>query len=202
MAVISRLPPAVLPAAGAALGLCGGLLMIRWPEGPGAVAALALWTGVTLAAGERGLARWFPKLPLSGSLIAAMTILVRWYALISLHSPAGRLLVSVAAALAIAQSASVLLAWISPPGDEGAVRRYADLGMPAVAAASVQGIAAAVLLGMPAAVVVALAAYVFIRLASWFLEWRFGGARVADVEAHRVLAETGVLFLMASMSPR
>jgi hypothetical protein len=202
MAVISRLPFAALPAAGAVLGLCGGLLIVVLPEGTGALAALALWTGITWAEGERGLSRWFPKLPLSGSLISAMTILLRWYALISLHSPTSRLLLAAAATLAIGQAASVVLAWISPPADDAALRRFANLTIPAALAAMLQGIAAAFFFGFPLALALIMTAYLFIRLASWFFNWRFGGVRASDVEANRVLVETAVLFLLASVASR
>ena len=199
MAVISRLPPAVWPAAGAALGLCGGLLIVGLPQGPGAIAALVLWTAVTFAAGERGLAKWFPKLPLSGSLIAALTILVRWYALISLHVLSFRILLAVAAALAISQAAAVVLAWIAPPADEAALRRFANLTIPAALIAFAQGLIAAGVFGFPLVIAVLMLAYLFIRLAEWFFHWRFGGLRMQDVDAIRVLVETAILVFLASL---
>jgi hypothetical protein len=199
MAVISRLHPAAWPAAGALLGLCGGLLIVGLPQGPGAIAALVLWTATTLAAGERGLAKWFPRLPLSGSLIAALTILVRWYALISLQVLGLRIMLAVAAALAIAQSAAVVLAWVSPPADEAALRRFANLTIPAALIALAQGFIAAWVFGFPLVIAVVMLAYLFIRLAEWFFGWRYGGLRLGDVEALRVLVETAILVFLASL---
>ena len=194
-----RFPAALLPIIGALFGLCGGLCILVLPKGPGAVAAVTLWTAGTLAAGERGLARWFTKLPLFGSLIGGVTILVRWYALISLHSPSNRMLCSVTASLAIAQAATVALAWVSRPADDAAVKRLAPLTTNAAVIAMALGALALWPFPMPVPVVLGLAAYLSVRLVSWYAAWRFGGVRASDLEAHRVILETACLALLASL---
>jgi cobalamin synthase len=172
--------------------------MIVLPRGPGAIAALALWTAVTMAEGERGIAQWFPKLPLFGSLLAASTILVRWYALISLATPSRRILAGAAIALAASQAAAVAFGWISRPADEEAVRRLAKLTSAGAIVAMVEGVAALVLCGLQLGPVIAMVLYLLIRVTGGFVRWRFGGLRGRDLEAYRVLAETVALALMAS----
>lgn len=201
MAVSALFPAAIQPLIGALLGLCGGVCILMLPKGPGAVAALALWTAATLASGERGITRWFTKLPLFGSLLAGITILVRWYALISLHSPTKRMLLAVAGSMAIARSAMVAVAWVSRPADDQAVGRLKALTTTATLIAMAQGAALALVFPMSAAVALALAAYLVVRLVSWFTAWRYGGIRVQDLEANRVLAETLCLALLASIPP-
>ncbi len=180
------------------MGFCGGALIILLPRGPGAIAALILWTAATLAAGERGFARWFPKLPLFGSLLAASTILVRWYSLMSLSSSDRRVLASSAIALAAAQAATVAFGWTSHPADEPAVQRLSRITTTRAVVAVLQGLVALALIGAQIGAVIGIVLYLLIRLIGGLARWRFGGARGLDLEAYRVLAETAALMIMAS----
>lgn len=202
MAVSGRLPAVLLPVLGALLGLSGGLLILLLPRGPGAIAALALWTGVTLAQGERGMARWFSRLPLFGSLLAACTVLLRWYSLISLHSPPRPMFAAVIVALMLGQVASVALAWVSRPVDDGAFRRLSKLTTTAAIIALAQGAVAAAWFGPRVGSVLAMGVYLLVRLAEWLLQCRYGGVRALDLEALRVTVETGVLMFVSSENIR
>jgi hypothetical protein len=180
----ARIPAVLAPVFGAVLGLCGGALIVVLPRGPGAIAALGLWTAATMGEGERGIAGWFPRLPLFGSLLGASTILVRWYALISLAAPS--------------QAAAVAFGWISRPADEEAVRRLSKLTSAGAIVAVAEGIGALVLCGLQLGPVIGMVLYLLIRATGGFVKWRFGGVRGRDLEAYRVLAETLALALMAS----
>lgn len=197
--MIAKLPWIVTPLAAAVLGLLGGVLMVVLPRESGAVVALALWTAVTLAAGERGLSHLFPKLRLFGGLLAACTILLRWYALLSLATTTGWLLTAIVAALTAAQAASVALAWVSPPADPSAVSRIAGLTTTVAIAAMAQGAAAVALLGPRLGVLVIVGSYLLVRIGSAFFKWRFAGVRGSDIETFRVLCETALLVLLASL---
>src|SRR5690348_11142966 len=104
-----------VPLAAAALGAAGALFVLFLPHGVGATAAVVFWTLAILARGERGIARWFPRLPIFGSLLAACTLLIRWYALASLRG----LTVLLAAIVAheLAAAGAIALAWLARPVD-------------------------------------------------------------------------------------
>jgi hypothetical protein len=199
MAVSARLPAVLQPVLGALLGLCGWGLIVILPEGPGAVAALLVWTAVTLAEGERGFARWFPRLPLLGTLLAGCTILVRWYALISLQTSSRRLAVGIVAAMTMGPAASIALAWVSRPVDDAAVRRLSVLTTPAALIAIGEGLVAALMCGPRKGIVLTLVAWLLLRLVSYITQWRFRGVRGWDVDAFRVLVETVGLAVIASL---
>jgi hypothetical protein len=195
MALSSRLPAPLVPLSGALLGVFGYGLIALLPRGPGAVAALAMWTAATLAEGERGLARWFPRLPLSGSLLAFCTILVRWYALMSLQLAPG-----IVAAMALGPAASVALAWVSRPVDDAAFRRLSVLTAPQAAIAMAEGAAMTLFCGVRTGIVLVLVTWLLLRGAAALENWRWGGVRGSDLEAFRVLVETGSLTLLAIMA--
>ncbi len=197
--MIAKLPWILTPLAAAALALLGGILMIVLPREAGAVVCLALWTAVTMASGERGLADLFPKLRLLGGLLAACTILLRWYALLSLATSTGWLLTTIVAALTAAWAASAGLAWVSPPVDPPAVARVAGLTTTVAIAVMAQGAVAAAVLGPRLAVLVIVGSYLLVRLGSAFFKWRFAGIRATDIDAFRVVCETALLVLLASV---
>jgi cobalamin synthase len=199
MAVSGRLPAVLQPVVGALSGLCGWGLIVILPQGPGAVAALLLWTAVTLGEGERGFANWFPRLPLFGTLLAGCTILVRWYALISLQTSSRRLAVGIVAAMTLGPAASVALAWVSRPVDDGALRRLSVLTTPTALIGIGEGVVAALLCGPRIGVVLALVAWLLIRLVSYVAQWRFRGVRGQDLDAFRVVVETVALVVIASL---
>lgn len=175
------------------------MLILLLPRGSAEVAAVLLWTAVTLARGERGIARWFPRLPLFGSLIAAITILIRWYALESLHWYPRQMLASVVACLAMGQASAIALEWISRPVDETAFQRLLGIDTRGAVIAMCEGAAAAFLLGIPLGIATILTAYVLIRVVAWFTAMRCGGIRGLDPDALRVLFETTSLAVLAGV---
>lgn len=199
MAVSERLPAAVQPLAGAVLGLCGCAFVLLLPRGPGAVAAVILWTAVTLAKGERGFARWLPKLPLFGTLLAGCTILLRWYSLISLQGSPARLVTGVVAAMALGPAASVTLAWISRPVDQPAFQRLSVLSTPEAVTAIAEGVAASVACGLQVGSMLIISGYLLVRLMAGFVNWRFAGVRGSDLDACRVVVDTIALVLVSSL---
>jgi hypothetical protein len=200
MAVSARFPPIFQPAAGALAGLCGYALMMLLPRGPGAIAALVLWTAITLAAGERGFARWFPKLPLFGSLLAACTLLLRWYALIWLARLPHLSPLAIVAALALGPAAMIGFAWVSRPADELAFARLLPLTTWEALVAMAEGVAAAFLCGVRVGTVLVLVAWLLFRIVSWYVDLRFGGVRNSDLEGYRILVETASLMLVSSLA--
>lgn len=200
MAVNARFPPIFQPAAGALAGLCGYALIMLLHQGPGAIAALVVWTAITLAAGERGLAGWFPKLPLFGSLLAGCTILLRWYSLIALAKLPHISGWAIAAALALGPAAMLALEWVSRPADESAFARLAPLTTPEALVAIGEGLVAAFVCGIRIGVVLVLTAWILLRLVSWVVNYRFGGVRASDLEACRILVETAALMLISSLA--
>ena len=200
MAVSARFPPIFQPVTGALAGLCGYGLMMLLPQGPGAIAALVFWTLVTLAAGERGFARWFPKLPLFGSLLAGCTVLLRWYALISLARWPHLSPLALVAALTLGPAAMLGLAWVSRPADERALSRLAPLTTTQALVAVGEGILAALLCGVRIGTVLVLTAWLLFRVVSWYVNRRFGGVRGSDLEAYRILVETAALMLISSLA--
>lgn len=201
MAVSERFPAFVQPLIGAVLGLCGAGLIIGFRRGPGAVAALVLWTAASLATGERGFARWFPKLPRFGMLMAGCTILLRWYSLISLETSVARLTTSVIAAMTLGPAASVALAWLSRPVDTPAFKKLARLSSPAAIVAVVEGTAAAMACGLRMGALLTLSTYLLLRLVSGFVNWRYGGIRASDLDGFRIVVETSALVILSSMRP-
>ncbi len=199
MAVSARLPVVLQPVVGALLGLCGWGLIAVLPQGPGAVAALALWTAATLGAGERGFARWFPKLPLFGTLLAGCMILVRWYALISLQTSGRRLGVGIIAALTLGPAAAVALAWTSRPVDDDAFRRLLPVTTATACVVIAEGVVAALWCGLRIGLVLALVAWLLLRLVLYFTQWRVGGVRGRDLDGFRVLVETASLTVLSSL---
>ncbi len=198
MAVSERFPAVLQPLFGALIGLCGAALIVWLPGGPGAIAALVLWTAVTFARGELGFSRWFPKLPLFGTLLAACTILVRWYALISLQNGA-RLLPAVAVATTLGPAAAIALGWVSRPVDDAAFRRLSRLNTQWAVVAIAEGIAAAALCGIRVGLVLVLVCWLVLRLVLWVGRWRIGGVRGSDLEATRVVVETISLVVLSSL---
>ncbi len=191
MAVSALLPAAVQPLAGAILGVAGYVLMRDLPGGPGVVAALFLWTAFTLAQGERGFARWLPALPMLGTLLGFCTLLLRWYALISLsHRP-----LAILAAMTLGPSASVALAWVSPPADEAAFRRSARLSTPAALIAIAEGVLASLACGLRLGSILIALSYLLVRMASASLQRSVGGVRGSDRESFRITVETMALAL-------
>lgn len=198
MAVSARFPEFIQPLFGALLGACGAGLILLLPRGPGAVAALALWTAATLARGELGFSRWFPKLPLFGTLLAGCTILLRWYSLISLEN-AGRLWLPVIAAMALGPASAIALGLVSRPVDDAAFERLSRLTTLTAAVAIVEGCAAALLNGIRIGLVLALLCWIVLRIIAYLAEWRHRGVRGSDLEATRVVAETVSLVVLASL---
>ncbi len=188
-----------MPLAAAILGACGCLLIVALPRGPGAIAALALWTGATLARGERGLARWIPRFPPFGSLLAACTILVRWYALISLENAPDRLWTGVIAAMTLGSAASIALSWISRPVDDAAFHRLSPLTTPVALTGIAEGVVATLLCGPRIGSVLVLSAYVLLRVVAAFTNMRNGGIRGSDLEGLRVITETTALTIAAGL---
>lgn len=169
------------------------------PHGPGAVAAVVLWTAVTRAAGERGIAGWFPRLPLFGTLLAGCTVLIRWYALISLQTSSQRLAAGAIAAMTLGPAASVILGWVSRPVDQAAFERLSVLTITQTVVASAEGLITALLCGPRIGIVLTLLAWLLIRLVSYGTQWRLGGVRGRDLAALRVLVETAALVVIASL---
>jgi hypothetical protein len=185
---------AIEPLAGAAIGLCGYGLMLAIPGSPGAVAALAFWTVMTLARGERGFAHWLPALPMLGTLLGFCTVLLRWYALMALAGQPERIV----AAMTLGPAASIALAWISRPVDPAAFRRLSVLSTPVALMAILQGAIASLLCGMRLGFILIAASYLLVRMVSAFLKRCFGGVRASDLQAFRVSVET-VALLIASI---
>lgn len=197
MAVSARIPAAFQPVFGAILGLCGYSAVALLPRGPGAVAALAFWVLATLAEGERGIARWFAKLPLFGSLLGACTVLIRWYALMSTGATPG-----IVSAMAIGPAGSVLLAWVSRPVDDSADERLSVLSPPQATIAFVIGIAATFLFGFRLRILLAIVFWMLFRAVAALVNWRWRGVRGSDLDAFRVIVESTLLAIMGSVGPR
>ncbi len=198
MAVSARFPEFIQPLFGALLGACGAALIVLLPKGPGAVAAVALWTAASLAKGELGFSRWFPKLPLFGTLLAGCTLLLKWYSLISLQN-SGKLWAPVIAAMTLGPATATALAWVSRPVDDEAFARLSRLGTPSAVIAIAEGCVAALLCGARVGVILVLVMWILLRLVTMLTEWRRRGVRGADIEATRVIAETVALVLVASL---
>lgn len=199
MAVSARIPAILQPLLGALLGLLGAVLILNLPRGPGAVAAVVFWTAATFASGERGFARWFPKLPLFGTLLAACTILLRWYALISLQASSRGLLFAAIAAMTLGPAAAIALGWLSPPVDDAAVRQLSPLTTAATVIAIAQGTIAALAYGLRIGCILLLVVMLLVRQVSAFMKWRRGGVRGSDLDGFRVVVETLALVLAASL---
>lgn len=198
MAVSARFPEAVQPLFGALLGACGAALVMFLPKEPGAVAAVVLWTAATLAKGELGFSRWFPNLPLFGTLLAGCTILLRWYSLISLQN-SGKLLVPAMAAMALGPAAAIALGWVSRPVDDAAFARLSRLGTVPALIAIAEGSAAALACGLRVGTVVMLITWILLRMISYLAQWRYRGVRGSDLDAARVVVETAALVVLSSL---
>ena len=193
----ARFPALLQPLFGALLGVCGTGLVLVLPRGPGAIAALLLWTVAGLAQGELGFSRWLPRLPLFGTLLAGCTILLRWYSLISLEN-AGRLFPAVVAAMTLGPAAAIALAWVSRPLDDAAFRRLSVLEIGPALGTMAEGTAGAMLCGVRLGVVLVLVVWLLLRIVT-YLRARSGGVRGSDLEAFRVVVETTALILLASV---
>ncbi len=180
-----------LPLAAAAFGAAGALLVLTLPRSAGATAAVMFWTAVTLARGERGIVRWFPALPAFGSLLAAGTILIRWYALASLHDL--RVVLAGIVAHELAAAAAVALAWLARPADAEADRRLAGLNSASAVIVFMQAGIVVSFTGVRLALILSLIAYLLVRLVLAFVNWRYHGVRWSDLNATFVLLSTVAL---------
>jgi hypothetical protein len=183
-----------VPLAAAAFGAAGALFVLFLPRDVGATAAVAFWTVVTLGRGERGIVRWFPWFPLFGSLLAACTLLIRWYALVSLRG----LTVLVAAIVAheLAAAGAVAVAWLARPADSEADRRLASLNSISAVLVFVQAAIVVAFTGLRMALILALLAYIVVRIILAFVNWRYNGVRWSDLTATFVVLSTLSLALL------
>jgi len=176
------------PLVAAALGAAGALFVVFLPPEVGATAAVAFWTLLTLGRGERGITRWFPRLPIFGSLLAACTLLIRWYALASLRGlPA---LLAAIAAHELAVAGAVALAWLARPADPEADRQLASLNSISAVLVFIQAAIIVAFTGFRIALILALLAYIVVRLALAVVNWRYSGVRGSDLAATFVVLST------------
>jgi cobalamin synthase len=180
-----------LPLVAAAFGAAGALLVLLLPHSAGATAAVIFWAAVTLARGERGIVRWFPKLPAFGSLLAACTILIRWYALASLHDL--RVVLAGIVAHELAAAGAVALAWLARPADAEADRRLVGLNSASAVIVFMQAAIVVAFTGVRLALILTLVAYLVVRLILAFVNWRYHGVRWSDLNATFVLLSTVAL---------
>jgi hypothetical protein len=174
-----------LPLAAAAFGAAGGLLVLLLPHNAGATAAVVFWSAATLARGERGVMRWFPKLPVFGSLLAGCTVLIRWYALAFFHDR--RAVLAGVVAHELAAAGAVALAWVARPADCEASQRLKGLNSASAILVLLQAGVVAAWTGPRTAFMLALLVYLVVRLALAFVNWRWGGVRWSDLNATFVL---------------
>jgi cobalamin synthase len=187
-----------LPLIAAALGAAGAGLVLLLPPQTGATAAIAFWTAATLARGERGIYRWFPSLPVFGSLLAACTLLLRWYAVVSL--PRSHVMLAAIASHEMAAAGAVALALVARPADEETSERHASLNTMIAMIVFAQAAIVVAFTGLRLALVLALTVYLVVRVLLAFTTWRFGGVRRTDLSAAFVVLSTLELAVLSSFN--
>ena len=187
-----------LPLIAAALGAAGAGLVLVLPPGTGATVAVVFWAVATLARGERGISGWFPSLPVFGSLLAACTLLVRWYSLVSLTR--SHVMLAAIAAHEMAAAGAVALAWVARPADEETTERHARLNSATAMVVFIQAAIVIAFTGPRMASVLALGVYLIVRILMAFITWRFGGVRWPDLSATFVVLSTFELAVLSTFN--
>lgn len=183
---MTRVPAALLPLAGAALGWLGArMLTLADPwlgSGLAALVVLLFWSAVNGARGENGVASRI------GVVTLIFLLLIRWQAMTRLPSmPVYELM----AALALARGAMVGIAYTTRPSD-GLADRWT---LPSTVCAAVLALGAA-FGGETRLALVLVAAVVFaaMLLRNWF-STRQGGVDAAGLEAACFAMETWLIVL-------
>jgi adenosylcobinamide-GDP ribazoletransferase len=211
---------ALFPLVGAALGLCGGLLLMvlepHFPVHLRTLLVLAFWIAVTGALHEDGLADVADafraerpreqileilkdsRIGTFGGLALVVSVAVRWQGLVGLTLDYVPALVAV---MALSRAAIVVLARLARPATDGLGSLFAkNVSTATTLIAVAQAVAAAAWCGWRAGAAMLALTGLIVLGGRWYFQRRIGGVTGDCLGAVSQVVEMGLLVLLACQS--